>query len=68
MLIGPIDLAIKRYAFCGSGGANLHTKFSETYRSDHFLNYFNVFFDPQNMGVAYTDTLIVPLYVILNKL
>ena len=32
MLIGPIDLAINRYAFCGSDGANLHTKFSETYQ------------------------------------
>ena len=25
-----IDRAINRYAFCGDGGANLHTKFSET--------------------------------------
>ena len=24
-----IDQAINRYAFCGEGGANLHTKFSE---------------------------------------
>ena len=27
-----IDRAINRYAFCGNGSANLHTKFSETYQ------------------------------------
>ena len=44
-----IDRAINRYAFCGNGSANLHNKFSET---DHLKNNFNVFFDPQNMGVG----------------
>ena len=63
-MICDIDKAINRYIFFGNGGANLHTKFSETHQIT-LRTVFFVFFDPQNMDV---DTIIISLSVILTEL
>ena len=63
-----IDRAINnRYAFCSDGGANLHTKFSET----HQITLKIILMSPLTLKIwvqAYADTLIVSLSVILTKL